>query len=156
MNPGQTELSYRSVAIANASPVGLVIVLYDLLVEDLRRAMKALERADVEARSRALKHAFLVLQQLQGSLNREKGGDAAKYLSHFYAVLRAGIWEAHIKQSSEILRKQISLLLDVRQTWAQVDPKRAPAEATPAPTSQSHAPARIGADDETTGDDWTA
>ncbi|HXW90280.1 MAG TPA: flagellar export chaperone FliS [Terriglobales bacterium] len=156
MNSRQTELSYRKVAVANASSVGLVIALYDMLVEDLRQAMKALERGDIEARSRALKHSFLVLQQLQGSLNREKGGDAANHLSHFYAVLRAGIWEAHVQQSPELLRKQISLLLDVRQTWVQVDPERAPAETIPAPTSPSHAPARIGPDDERTTDDWTA
>lgn len=156
MNPRQAEFSYRKVAVANASSVGLVIILYDLLVEDLRRAIKALERGEIEARSQALKHAFLVLQQLQGSLNREKGGDAAKHLSRFYAVLRAKIWEGHVKQSSEILREQISLLLDVRQTWAQVDPERAPAGATPAPTGLSDGEARIGADKETTSDDWTA
>ncbi len=156
MNPRQTELSYRRVAVANASSVGLVIILYDLLVEDLGQAIHALERRDIEARTKALRHAFLVLQQLQGSLNWEKGGDAAKHLAKFYAVLRARIWEAHVKQSSALLREQIPLLLDVRQAWAQVDPERVPAEATPARAGRSDAQARAGGDDETPTADWTA
>jgi flagellar secretion chaperone FliS len=153
MNPRQTEVSYRRVAVANASSVGLVIILYDLMIEDLRQAIQALERGDIEARSKALKHAFLVLQQLQGSLNWEKGGDAAKHLSTFYAGLRARIWQAHVRQSADLLREQIPLLLDVRKAWEQVDPQRAPAEATSAPVNRSDAQAEAG--DETTTD-WTA
>jgi flagellar secretion chaperone FliS len=156
MNPRQAELSYRRMAVENASSVGLVVILYDLLVNDLRLAIQALERGDVAGRSTAVKHAFLVLQQLQGSLNREKGGEAAKHLSHFYTVLRGKIWEAHVKRSDEIFREQIRLLLDVRQAWDQVDPARSPAEAIPAPARQSDAQARIGADDEKATADWTA
>jgi flagellar secretion chaperone FliS len=156
MNPRQTEWSYRRVAVANASSAGLLVVLYDLLVEDLRQALVALERRDIEARSKALKHAFLVLQQLQGSLNWEKGGEAAKHLSKFYAVLRARIWEAHVKQNSEILRQQIPLLLDVRQAWVEVDPARVSAGAVATPGSESDGRRPIGAEDETTSDGWTA
>jgi flagellar secretion chaperone FliS len=152
MNRKDTELSYRRAAIANASSVGLVINMYDLLVEDLRQAANALEGKDIAARSTALKHAFLVLQQLQGSLNWEKGGDAARHLSDFYAVLRGRIWEAHVKRSQEILDEQIRLLLDVRQSWAQVDPANTPAAATHRPDQL----ARTLADDEKTAGGWTA
>jgi len=151
MNQKETELSYRRAALANASSVGLVINMYDLLVEDLRQAINALEREDIEARSTALKHAYLVLQQLQGSLNWEKGGDAARRLSDFYTVLRGRIWEAHVKSSQEILAEQIRLLLDVRQSWAQVDPAHSPAAA-----AGSSQPPRTGADDEKASAGWTA
>jgi flagellar secretion chaperone FliS len=129
--------------------------MYDLLVNDLRQAIQALETGDIVSRSAALKHAFLVLQQLQGSLDREKGGDAAKNLSNFYAVLRGRIWEAHVKRSSEIFHQQIRLLLDVRQAWAQVDPAHSPAEAVAAPTHPSE-PVRTAADDERATTGWTA
>ena len=155
MNPRLTELSYRRVAVESASSVGLVIIMYDLLVNDLRQAIKTLETEDIDARSTAIKHAFLVLQQLQGSLNREKGGDGAKHLSDFYTVMRARIWEAHIQRNAEILREQIRLLIDVRQTWEQVDPARSPVEAIPAPTRRSNQPAPIGTDDETATPGWT-
>lgn len=142
MNPSRTDLSYRRAAVENASPVGLVIILYDLLINDLRQAIEAIAKKDVEARSKAVKHAFLVLQQLEGSLDRENGGEAADNLSKFYAVMRARIFEAHQKVISEILDEQVRLLLDVRQTWEKVDPAKAvpasvaaPADAVPVSTS---------------------
>jgi flagellar secretion chaperone FliS len=155
MNPRQAELSYRRVAVENASSVGLVMIMYDLLINDLRLAIKGLETGDVAGRSTAVKHAFLVLQQLQGSLNREKGGDAANNLSHFYTVLRGKIWEGHVQRNQEILRQQIRLVLDVRQAWEQVDPARLPAEASPTPARRPDPQARREAEDEKTAD-WTA
>ena len=156
MNPRQAELSYRRMAVENASSVGLIVIMYDLLVNDLRLAIQAIETGDIGGRSTAVKHAFLVLQQLQGSLDREKGGDSAKNLSHFYTVMRGRIWEAHVKQNAEIFREQIRLLLDVRQAWEQVDPTRLPAEASPAPTHRPDTPARMEAEDEKATADWTA
>lgn len=142
MSPSRTDLSYRRAAVENASPVGLIVILYDLLINDLRQGVEAIAKKDVEARSKAIKHAFLVLQQLEGSLDRENGGEAADNLSKFYAVMRARIFEAHQKVVSEILDEQVRLLLDVRQAWEKVDPAkvapavgRAPvnaAQATPA------------------------
>jgi flagellar protein FliS len=161
MNRRETELSYRRAAVQNASSVGLVIILYDLLVEDLRKAIAAIERRDVEGRSAALKHGFSVLQQLQGSLDMKKGGVAAKNLARFYAVMRCRILEAHVKISSEILNEQIALLLDVRGAWQQVDPANAaPANAAPAAAAGVLAtPAqttRAGSDGEEPKSGWTA
>jgi len=153
MNRKETELGYRRAAVANASSVGLVITMYDVLVNDLTQAVSALEKGDIEGRSTAVKHAFLVLQQLQGSLNWEKGGEAAKNLSRFYSFLRGRIWEAHVKKDHEILREPIKLLLDVRQAWARVDPANSQAAAT----GRSDQPVPAPADDEKTGaGGWTA
>ena len=132
MNPGRTDLSYRRGAVENASPVGLVVILYDLLINDLREAVEAIARKNVEERSKAVKHAFLVLQQLEGSLDRDNGGEAARNLSSFYAVMRARIFEAHTKVNAEILHEQVTLLLDVRQAWEKVDPAKPLSGPSPA------------------------
>lgn len=134
MKPQRTDLSYRRAAVENASSVGLIIILYDVLIGDLRQAVNAIERKNIADRSKAIKHAFLVLQQLEGSLDWENGGEAAKNLSKFYAVMRGKIFEAHAKISSGILNEQVALLLDVRQAWEKVDPAK---PATPAPASKT-------------------
>jgi len=139
MNPNRTDLSYRRGAVENASPVGLVIILYDLLINDLRQAMDAMAQKEIEGRSKAIKHAFLVLQQLEGSLDQENGGEAATNLARFYAVMRTRIFEAHAKASAEILSEQVTLLLNVRQAWEKVDPSKVvPAtDAVPALSAES-------------------
>lgn len=161
MKKSQTELTYLRAAAQNASAVGLVIILYDLLVHDLKEAIAAIEDRDIERRSEKIKHSFLVLQQLEGSLDAEKGGEAAKHLAAFYSALRCKILEAHIKVDPEILRRQIELVFDVRQAWQQVDkPNLGPAYATSEPaasgqgTGQSMA-AAAGAG-EVTSMNWTA
>jgi flagellar protein FliS len=135
MSVKQTELSYRRAAVQNASSVGLIIILYDLLIQDLRQAMDAIDRRDIEGRATAIKHAFLVLQQLEGSLDHENGREAAENLSKFYAVMRARILQAHIKISSEILSEQVRLLLDVRHAWQQVDPANLATVASSVPSA---------------------
>ena len=121
MNWKETELSYRKASIQNATSVGLVIIMYDMLAADLRRAIEAMQAGDVEKRSAELKHAFLVLLQLEGSLDMEKGEQAARNLSQFYSVARAKILEAHIKVSAPMLQHQIDLVMDVRGAWEKVN-----------------------------------
>lgn len=131
MKKSQTELTYLRAAAQNATPAGLVIILYDLLVHDLEQALAAIADRDIERRTAEIKHSFLVLQQLEGSLDTENGGDAAKHLAAFYSTLRCKILEAHVKVSPEILRRQIELVLEVRQSWQQVDkPNLGPACST--------------------------
>jgi flagellar protein FliS len=121
MKKSQTELTYMRAAAQNATPAGLVVILYDLLVHDLEQAIAAFAAGDVEGRTAEIKHAFVVLQQLEGSLSKEDAPEDASRLSRFYSTLRRNILAAQIKANPEILRRQIELVLDVRQAWQQVD-----------------------------------
>jgi flagellar protein FliS len=113
--------SYRETAVRGASPVRLVICLYEQAIEDLRLAVIALERGDIEARTRGINHALMVIAQLQGSLDMERGGDVARNLSRFYGLVRAALTEAQLKQSGRILEQQISQLALVHEAWLEVE-----------------------------------
>jgi flagellar protein FliS len=121
MKKSQTELTYMRAAAQNATSAGLVVILYDLLVHDLEQAMAAFAAGDVEGRTAEIKHAFVVLQQLEGSLDKKDAPEAASRLSQFYSTLRRNILAAQVKANPEILRRQINLVLDVRRAWQQVD-----------------------------------
>jgi flagellar protein FliS len=116
-----TELSYRRSSIAGASPIGLMIALFDTLVGDLRRASSAIRKSDIEARCRELNHAALVLGQLESWVDLKNGGEAAETLARFYAYLRAKMLEASISKSAMVLDKQIEMILHVRSAWQQLD-----------------------------------
>jgi len=157
MRRSQTELSYLRAAVQNASPVGLTIVLFDQLIHDLQNAIAAIESNDVEKRSADLKHGFMVLQQLHGSLDSENGGDAAKNFAAFYSAVRSRMMEAHLKVNAEILREQIRLLLDVRQTWQKVDPgANAPATPVAPATNPLANPPAVAAGEGTASGNWSA
>jgi flagellar protein FliS len=158
MRKSQAELKYLRTAAQSATSVGLVIILYDLLVADLERAMAAIAERDIEKRSAEISHAFLVLQQLEGSLDMKKGGQTAIHLSRFYSVLRCNILEAQIKVSPEILKKQIKLILDVREAWQKVDiPREATATvATAEPGVQQTRAAAASGGESGAASSWTA
>jgi flagellar protein FliS len=121
MSLSQTELSYRRSAIEGASPIGLMIALFDTLVGDFRRAAVALHKNDIETRCRELNHAALVLGQLENWLDLINGGESAQNLARFYAYLRSKMMEAAVKKSATILEAQIDLILHVRSAWQQLD-----------------------------------
>jgi flagellar biosynthetic protein FliS len=117
----EMELNYRRSAIEGASPIGLVIALYDTLWGDLRRAAEAMNNNDIETRCSELNHGFLVLGQLESWVAPENGGDLAASLTQFYRYLRAKMMEASIKQSPKTLEELMELILHVRSAWQQRD-----------------------------------
>jgi flagellar protein FliS len=113
--------TYRETATRGASPVRLVICLYEQAIEDLRKAVIAQEKGDIEARTRGINHALMVVAQLQGSLDMLRGGDVAKNLARFYSVVRAGLLDAQVQQSTRILAGQIAQLATVHEAWLEVE-----------------------------------
>ena len=140
-----TEMTYRKSSIAGASPIGLMIVLFDTLAGDLRRAAAALHRNDIETRCRELNHAALVLGRLESWVDRENGGDSAKDLAQFYAHLRAKMLEAAGTKSAALLEAQIDLILQVRSAWQLLDssPSQEPEEQGVLPTAKAGAAYRL-------------
>jgi flagellar protein FliS len=121
-----TELSYRQSSIAGASSIGLMIILFDTLVGDLRRASVAIHKSDIDARCKELNHAALVLAQLEAWVDLKNGGEPAETLSRFYAYLRAKMLEASIKKDASEIDKQIEMILHVRSSWQQLDTSSIP------------------------------
>jgi flagellar protein FliS len=118
MNAG---LSYREAAVEGASPVRLVVLLYEQAFEDLRRALADHRRGDIEGRTRNINHAILVIGHLQASLDKEQGGRVALHLERFYEQMRSGLVQAQFGQSAEALERQISCLMQVHEAWREVE-----------------------------------
>jgi flagellar secretion chaperone FliS len=112
--------AYREAEALTTDPVGLVVVLYDMLLTDLHQAVAALAENDIERRAKAIRHSMLVLQQLQSTLDMERGGVVAVNLERFYNFIRAKLLEGQIKASPEILTQQITLVASIRDAWQQV------------------------------------
>jgi len=112
---------YREAAVQGASPVQLVICLYEQAMEDIRRAILAMERREIEERTRLVNHALKVLGQLQGTLNMQQGGAVAANLQRFYNGVRTCLIEAHHQQSSPMLQRQLAQLATVHEAWLEVE-----------------------------------
>jgi flagellar secretion chaperone FliS len=113
--------SYREEGVRGASPVGLIVILYQEVHRSILRAQQALVQGHIEQRTSELNHAVEVIGHLQGTLNFEKGGDVAPKLSRFYNVARGKILEANILSSKEILEWLSQEFAAHIEAWQTVD-----------------------------------
>lgn len=115
---GNRELmAYREADVQSSSPVEVVIMLYDVLVRDMRRIIAAIGAGDIQDRVKHSNHAFEVLQQLECALDMEHGGSTAKELSRFYSHVRAKIMEVQFKLNPALLERQIEMVQELREGW---------------------------------------
>jgi flagellar protein FliS len=116
---------YRELAVKSATPVGLVIFLYDFAIEALHRASREIDAGNIEGRTAELNYCLSVISELQRSLNFEVGGEVAKRLTDLYDVTRGKILEANIKSSKEIIERLVEVLTSIREAWQVVEKETA-------------------------------
>lgn len=112
---------YRESAVRGASPLGLIVILYDEIVRSIRKAMRAFESGDIESRGKALTHAVEVIGYLQSILDFDKGGQVACDLSQFYNLMRIKLLETHIKPTREGLELLANEFAKVAAAWQQAE-----------------------------------
>ncbi|HTS69350.1 MAG TPA: flagellar export chaperone FliS [Terriglobia bacterium] len=121
--------AYRQFSVQGATPLGLVVMLYDGAIAALQRAASAIEAGDIQKKCNHLNRAQAIIAQLEGTLNFEQGGEVAETLKTFYAHSRSQALKANLQNSAEILRSLIQNFTLVRDAWHQAD--RAPSPPSP-------------------------
>jgi flagellar secretion chaperone FliS len=148
MGAKQNQLAYQEAAVRNANAIELVIILYDILARDLHSAIEAMKAGDIELRSSKLKHGFLALQQLEGSLNLDEGGELEAIMSRFYSMLRGQMMKSQIQQDAGVLAELIELLFSVREAWAELNGRLSgSSQAAAEQTSLQMSKAAVGSDE---------
>ena len=135
---------YRETAVRSASPTGLVIMLYETAIEDLRRIAAAIAVSDIQRRTDETHHLLQVLNQLQGSLDMERGGDVAANLDRYYNLVRSQLLQADVQNSAQPINNLLNQFLSLHQAWMEVEraaPPSAQTSSSSAPPRASSAPA---------------
>ena len=114
-------IAYRQADARGATSLRLVVLLYEQIIQDLGQASLAIDQNNIELRTKRINHALDVICLLQATLNLERGGQVAQNLVRFYDTVRANLCEAQFQASKELLARQITDLLTVREAWEQVE-----------------------------------
>jgi flagellar secretion chaperone FliS len=130
--------TYQRETARGASAIGGVVALYDTVLRDFRRASAAAAAGNIEARVFELNHALTVIGELNGALDYQRGGEAAKRFQNFYEVTRGLILEANLRSTPESLEHLIALYSPVRQAWKKIDGQIFSGEPRQAPPAASH------------------
>jgi flagellar secretion chaperone FliS len=112
--------TYCTRTLEGASPVELVVALYDGILRFLHLAAEASEQGNVKARRAAVKRALDIIIHLQAQLRMDVGAAPAQALSEFYASVFAQILQASRFSSRHRFEHAIGCVRNVREAWKQI------------------------------------
>lgn len=118
-NPYQT---YKHNAILTASPIMLIIMLYDGALRFMVKAEKSLEQNDFIEWNTNIKKTQNILTELTNCLNME-AGDVAQNLKTLYSYCYEQTVWANINRDPTKLHHVAHILGDLKYAWEEVNKK---------------------------------
>jgi flagellar secretion chaperone FliS len=122
---------YRSVRshglVAEASPARLVQIMFEQILEHLATAQGCMLRidnnmplSDVIAKGKSLGKAIRLIDQLNNTLDMERGQKIAQNLRALYVYMLARLTLANVTNDAKIVAEAASLILTVKSGWDQI------------------------------------
>ena len=114
----RAQASYGSTAASTASPARLVVMLYDRLLLDLRRAHQFQVDGEREPAHDNLSHAQEIVAELLSSLDVD-AWDGGRQLASLYQWLMAEMIRANTRMEPQRVLDCVSVVEPLRDAWAQ-------------------------------------
>jgi len=124
--------AYTQDNILAASPMRLVVALYEGAVGAVRQARQCLANEQIMERSKAVSKTVEILTELMVSLDRDNGGELSARLHRLYSYMQQRVLEAHTRQDDAPLAEVESLLATLLEGWRQAAAQLEAASAPPA------------------------
>jgi flagellar protein FliS len=112
--------AYREREILTASPAKLVVIVFDHLLVNLRRAKLAHEAGNVEARVEAVCKAREAVMELLASTDVERGGEIAQNLRALYVFLFNELLVMGHSPDALRLQKIAETVMNLREAFAAI------------------------------------
>jgi len=116
--------SYHAVNLeaqaSRASPIELVLLLTDGLLEELARARAHIVAKRYEARANSINKCVDIINGLSSSLDFESGGEVVANLANLYDFAAQHLNAAGIKQDPKMVDEVVKIMTTIRQGWAGV------------------------------------
>jgi flagellar secretion chaperone FliS len=120
-NQHQSVDQYRKAAISSATPLQLVIMLYDGALRFMQAAKIAVDSGDRFTQNEKLLKAQRIIVELSSCLDHEKGAEIAKNLGSLYDFVYNRLIEANIQDRSDYIEQAMKVISDLRESWVTVE-----------------------------------
>jgi flagellar protein FliS len=102
---------------ARASPVELVLLLTDGLLDELARARAHIVGKRYELKAASIDKCVEIINGLASSLDFEQGGEVVENLARLYDFCAARLHGAGIKMDPAMVDEVVQILTTIRQGW---------------------------------------
>jgi flagellar protein FliS len=123
MDTQQTK-SYKKLQVETASPIGLVVILYDRAIVLLNKAKKEISEKQYEAKCLTLDKASAIIFELLTTLDNDKGGEIASSLKNLYNFILREITDANSNLKTKPLDNACKILSELRESWESIKDNR--------------------------------
>lgn len=114
---------YESQKVMSATPMELIVMLYDHAIRNLSKAVDALDMVDDLDRLQALNNHLLRAQdfiaELACSVDVERGGEMAGQLNRLYEFMLRQLTDANTEHRREPMEAVLNMLRELRDAWGQ-------------------------------------
>jgi len=133
-------------SVSGASPHRLIVLLFDGAIASLSTAQFCMQNKDVAGKGSSINRAITIVDSgLRASLNVKVGGEVAQTLDNLYAYMSHRLLVANLQNDPAIVFEVMNMLKDIRESWAAINPDRAPlAHAAPAVMQSTSATGMYG------------
>ncbi len=111
---------YQEVAVRSAAPGQLVVMVYDHLLLNLRRARLSIEQGNVDLRLTSFDRARQALGELLSTLDLEQGGEMARQLNALYTFVLAELTDLGLNPEPGRLERVTRIMSELREAFATV------------------------------------
>lgn len=132
---GYAKVSVETGVLA-ASPVKLIIMLYDGAITACHNAVGHMQRGDIVNKGAMITKAVMIVESgLRLSLDKSAGGEIAVSLDALYAYMSNQLHLANIRNQPELVNEVIKLLIELKGAWEAIDKMQVASQA-PSMTAQ--------------------
>lgn len=130
---GQTSIDqYRKNAVNGASPLRLVVMLYDGCLKFIEATKHAMSQGDLFKQNEQCQKAQNIVAELMSSLDMKRGGDIAQNLFALYSYVYDRLVQANLEDNPMYLDQALKVMSDLRESWVELERQQAAGQLSPA------------------------
>lgn len=120
MAQGRFVQEYQKGAVNGATPVQLVVMLYDGALRFMEAGKHAMIQGDRERQNEQLQKAQKIVMELMSCLDMEKGAEIAKNLLALYTYALNELVQANCKDQPDGVDRAMRVFSELRESWVEI------------------------------------
>jgi len=139
---GKLLSQYKRSNIETAGKLDLVIMCYEKVILLLTQIKEHVREKDIDKKVPKFKKVLDIINELQSSLDMEKGGQIARNLDSLYSYIIKRLLEGDIRKDLSVYDESIRILTELKEAWQTIKSEEDPVEDAYAKrnTHESYAP----------------
>jgi len=121
--PNATANAYKTLEVTSSHRLKVVVMIYDAGIAALKQALASHNRNDLIKRNQYVSRAQFIVQELNNSLDMQRGMEISSNLRKLYFFLIRHLSQVLTDNDREKIEQSLAILLKLREAWQEISQK---------------------------------